>query len=555
MSWRRGWASPASLSRTVERCNGVTKNRLTRNYWGGFVVLAVCLGLVSHLQAFSVGDIDLQSAVNEPFRAEIRFVLEAHERDKEFEVLLGTSQDYQLEELERPTVLQHMHIILAPDKRDTVRIFSNVPIMDNSFDILVLLRSGKLTIVRNYHVELLESVPEAQQMAVVEPLAPPASPDPLTTAPPPAESLTAAPVVSEQEVVAVSPANQQTAVESTDFYGPIQRGETMYNIVGKLKVPRDQRWQAVVLLWRANHGAFLRGNLHGLLVGARLEVPADYHDRLRVIDRDTSQRIIASQWEAWRGRQVTTEAEAFAMTIDMDTEVERAQDEAEVQTAELPRRDTATEAGSPDTPRQAPSPGDAAETVAAEAVDAAEAVAALTDSVVDDETADASLAPSPVEPGVGDTAALPEEPVSDESSSAVAAPQVMRLPTDEGSAFVSTQELKLLLGNLESRLLRRLAPVQELPNGDPFVSPAELQVSLQNLENRLTQRVERIVSQGDIQASPEPATRTRPASPPPAGQEFIAGIQMPPVAYLLVIINVILLVFSLSLGWRWWRQR
>lgn len=555
MSWRRGWASPASLSRTVERCNGVTKNRLTRNYWGGFVVLAVSLGLVSHLQAFSVGDIDLQSAVNEPFRAEIRFVLEAHERDKEFEVLLGTSQDYQLEELERPTVLQHMHIILAPDKRDTVRIFSNVPIMDNSFDILVLLRSGKLTIVRNYHVELLESVPEAQQMAVVEPLAPPASPDPLTTAPPPAESLTAAPVVSEQEVVAVSPANQRTAVESTDFYGPIQRGETMYNIVGKLEVPRDQRWQAVVLLWRANHGAFLRGNLHGLLVGARLEVPADYHDRLRVIDRDTSQRIIASQWEAWRGRQVTTEAEAFAMTIDLNAEVERAQDEAEVQTAELPRRDTATEADSPDSPRQAPSPGDAAETAAAEAVDAAEAVAALTDSVVDDETADASLAPSPVEPGMGDTATLPEESVSDESSSAVAAPQVMRLPTDEGSAFVSTQELKLLLGNLESRLLRRLAPVQELQNGDPFVSPAELQVSLQNLENRLTQRVERIVSQGGIQASPEPAVRTRPLSPPPAGQEFIAGIQMPPVAYLLVIINVILLVFSLSLGWRWWRQR
>jgi predicted negative regulator of RcsB-dependent stress response len=29
---------------------------------------------------------------------------------------------------------------------------------------------------------------------------------------------------------------------------------------------------------------------------------------------------------------------------------------------------------------------------------------------------------------------------------------------------------------------------------------------------------------------------------------------MPRVAYLLTLINVVLLVFGLTLGWRWWRQ-
>ena len=500
----------------------------------------------------------MQSAANEAFRAEIRFVLEAHERDKEFEVLLGTSQDYQLEELDHPSVLQHMHIILAPDKQDTVRIFSNVPIMDDTFDLLVLLRSGKLTIVRNYRVELQEFVTMAQQKAVVEPVVPPTAPEPVSS--PPQVAPSAAPSAVPEPELAATPPVIQAAIDSTSPYGPIQRGETMYNIVGKLDVPRDQRWQAVVLLWRANHGSFLRGNLHGLLVGLLLEVPPDFEDRLRAIDKETSQRIIASQWEAWRQRQVTTAAEAFAMTIGLNVQEEApALGVAEEQADEpLPRHDSATEAGSTDTALQEHGPEEGPVAVAppesAEAVDTAKAGSALAESIVDDGISDAELPHPPVEPRTRDTASFAEEFVPDDSIAAVAAPQVMRLPTGEGSSFVSTQELKLLLGNLESRLLRRLAPVQEMQEGPSFVSPTELHVSLQDLENRLTQRVEQIVARGGMQVSPEPAAQPRPTSLPPAGLEFIAGIQMPPVAYLLVLINVILLVFSLTLGWRWWRQ-
>ena len=537
----------------------MTKNRMGRVYWGGLVFLAICLGLASCLHAFSVGDIDLQSAANEPFRAEIRFVLEAHERDKEFEVLLGTSQDYQLEELDHPSVLQHMHIILAPDKQDTVRIFSNVPIEDEAFDLLVLLRSGKLTIVRNYHIELQEYVTVAQQKAVVEPLVPPSPPEPVT--PPPQEAPAAVPSdLPESELAATSPVIQAT-VDSTDSYGPIRRGETMFNIVDKLDTPGNQRWQAVVLLWRANHRVFLRGNLHGLLVGAHLEIPADFEERLGAIDKETSQRIIADQWEAWRQRQVTTAAEALAMTIDLNAgAVEPGLEVAEERAEErVPERGAATEAGGTDIVRQEPDPdrGHVA-AVAPESAgpgDSAEAGLALQDSALDDATSDAELSLPPVEPRERDAASLAEESVPDDSVAAVAPPQVMRLPTAEGSTFVSTQELKLLLGNLESRLLRRLAPVQELQDTPSFVSPTELQVSLQDLENRLTQRVEQIVSRGGMQVSPEPAEQPRPTPLTPAGLEFIAGIQMPPVAYLLVLINVILLVFSLTLGWRWWRQR
>ena len=494
---------------------------MTRSFWAGLVVIAACVGLAGDLLAFSVGEIDVQSAANEPFRAEVPFVLEPHERDRELEVLLGTPQDYQLEELQRAPMLEHMHVILAPDKRDTIRIFSNVPITDEAFDLLVLVRSGKLTFVRNYHVELTESAPpEVQQTAVVRPVVRQANADPIPSPPP----------ATEPEPVAPPTLPRVAAqLDLPDFYGPIRRGETMYNIISKLDVPKEQSWQAVVLLWSLNHGEFVRGNLHGLQVGVYLEIPGDFAERLGGMNKEASQQIIHSQWQAWRRRLVTTAEQALDMTAELAAEEPEpaAETPEEPVDAQVPQPVVTTQVDEAEIPPEEPAPDASA----------------------------VSIVPQqpPAVPQVAEVAPPPEEPVPDDSAAAVAPPQVVRLSTEEGSSFVSTQELKLLLGNLENRLLRRLAPVQELQGTVPFVSPVELQVSLQDLENRLTRRVEQMV-QGGSPPSPEPPAQPSPALMPPGSFEFIAGIPIPPVAYLLTLINVVLLVFGLTLGWRWWKQ-
>ena len=494
---------------------------MTRSFWAGLVVIAAGVGLAGNLLAFSVGEIDVQSTANEPFRAEVPFVLEPHERDRELEVLLGTEQDYQLEELQRAPMLEHMHVILAPDKQDTIRIFSNVPIADEAFDLLVLVRSGKLTFVRNYHVELTEpAVPEAQPAAVAQSVVRQANADPV----PPPPSATA-----PEPAMPPMPPRAETQPDLSDLYGPIRRGETMYNIVSKLNVPKEQSWQAVVLLWSLNHGEFVRGNLHGLQVGAYLEIPGDFAERLGGMDKEASQQIIHSQWQAWRRRLVTTVAQALDMTAELAAEEPELAAETPVQPADaqVPQPVVTAQADEAEIPPEEPAPDDSA----------------------------ASIVPQqpPAAAQVAEMAPPPEEPVPDDSAAAVAPPQVVRLSTDEGSSFVSTQELKLLLGNLENRLLRRLAPVQEPQGTAPFVSPVELQVSLQDLENRLTRRVEQMV-QGGLPPPPEPSARPSPALMPTGNFESIAGIPVPPVAYLLTLINVVLLVFGLTLGWRWWRQ-
>ena len=501
---------------------------MTRSFWAGLVVLAACVGLAGDLLAFSVGEIDVQSAANEPFRAEVPFVLEPHERDRELEVLLGTLQDYQLEELRRAPMLEHMHVILAPDKQDTIRIFSNVPITDEAFDLLVLVRSGKLTFVRNYHVELTESVtPEAQQTAVVQPVVRQADADPIPSPRPTAPS--PPPAAAPEPVAPPTLPRVEAQPDLLDLYGPIRRGETMYNIVSKLDVPKEQSWQAVVLLWSLNHGEFVRGNLHGLRVGAYLEIPGDFAERLGGMNEEASQQIIHSQWQAWRQRLVTTAAQALDMTAEAVVEGPEL-------VAEIPEEPVAAQVPQPLVTAQAD-----------------EAEIPPEEPAQDDSSASIVPQQSPAAPQVAEVPPPSEEPVPDDSTAAVAPPQVVRLSTDEGSSFVSTQELKLLLGNLENRLLRRLAPVQEPQGTAPFVSPMDLQASLQDLENRLTRRVEQMV-QGGPPASPQPPAQSSPALMPPGNLEFIAGIPMPPVAYLLTLINMVLLVFSLTLGWRWWRQ-
>lgn len=537
----------------------VKENWMTRGLWLGVIVVAACVGLADDLLAFSVGEIAIQSAANEPFRAEVPFVLESHERDRELEVLLGTPQDYQLEELERAPILEHLHIIVAPDKRDTLRIFSNVPVTDEAFELLVLVRSGKLTIVRNYHVELPESMPTGTQpIAAVEPATRTADPDPATSLQP------AAPAPSSLAPEPVPPPTLP-AVEAQldlppDLYGPIQRGETMYNIVGKLNVPRTQRWQAVVLLWRMNHEQFLRGNLHGLRVGAYLEVPTGFVARLNAMNMETSQQIIDSQWQAWRRRQVTTAAQARAMSMELDAPEQEPTPEpyAEPVYDPLPQPVVMPQVAEADMLPEAPAPDDGPVAVTPPPPPA---VTQVTDTVIPpeepvrDDGAPVVAPPQPAAvPQAAEAVPPPEEPIADDSIAAVAPPQVVRLPTDEESSFVSTQELKMLLGNLEDRLLRRLAPVQEPQGTTPFVSSTELRVSLQDLENRLTQRVEQMMAREGTPLSPTSTTQPSPAVTPSGGIEYVAGVPMPPVAYLLTLINVVLLVFGLTLGWRWWRQ-
>jgi Tfp pilus assembly protein FimV len=247
------------------------------------VMLSLQLPLVSSVWAFAVGDIAVHSRRGEPFAADIRLLLETRERDKAIEVTLGNQDIYRGEGVKRPVVIDALQAVLPPSTRDVIRLSSTVPLQEPTFDLVLLVRVGQVTIVKHYAVALSAPAPTAGPIVMT-------------------------PLPSIVPVARVASA-RQAGTRATrpppraGRYGPVGRGETLYSIARSLYVPNDKLWQAVVALWRANKGQFQGGNLHGLPVGTFLEVPPDLAENMAAIRFSEAQEIAAEQWEEWRTLQ------------------------------------------------------------------------------------------------------------------------------------------------------------------------------------------------------------------------------------------------------------
>jgi Tfp pilus assembly protein FimV len=55
-----------------------------------------------------------------------------------------------------------------------------------------------------------------------------------------------------------------------------------------------------VLVWKRNPDHFVRGNIHGLHIGAHLRLPDDVKQALADLSPDDAQQIAADQWEVWQ---------------------------------------------------------------------------------------------------------------------------------------------------------------------------------------------------------------------------------------------------------------
>jgi pilus assembly protein FimV len=246
------------------------------------VMIGLQLSLVSNLWAFAVGDIAVHSRRGEPFAADIRLLLEARERDKEIEVTLGNQDAYRSEGVKRPAVINTLQAVLPPGTRNVIHLSSTVPLQETTFDLVLLVRVGQVTIVKHHAVVLPAPAPTA--IPIVAPLP--------TTVP-------VAPVASARK----AGTKETRPPQRTGRYGPVERGGTLYSVAKSLRVPNDKLWQAVVALWRANKEQFQGGNLHGLSVGTFLVIPSDLAENMAAIQLSEAQGIVAEQWEEWRTLQ------------------------------------------------------------------------------------------------------------------------------------------------------------------------------------------------------------------------------------------------------------
>ena len=298
--------------------------------------------------ALGLGEIELQSALNQPLRAEIALSATADEMQG-LRVTLAGDDMFARRGLDRPAFLGGLEfrIVAAANGRNVVQISSRESITEPFVTLLVEATWPRGRNVKEYTVFLdppiyvaAPAAPPAVRPAetrtpannapggqITRPAAPPPASSPpasISNAPPVREP---APNVSRAEP---SGAPRAPAV-SGGSYGPVQRAETLWAIAERLRPEDITVNQMMIAIFQANPQAF-GGNINVLRAGATLRLPesADF-GTLATTVANAEVRRHADEWQnrAAQGGQLRL--------LPADSEVARAPAPAPVAPATRPQ--------------------------------------------------------------------------------------------------------------------------------------------------------------------------------------------------------------------------
>jgi Tfp pilus assembly protein FimV len=485
----RDGGGPMAGTRDDENRGVAMKTRAT--LLGFVVVIGLSIALPPSLQAFSVGEIVIQSSRGMPFLAEIPLLLEAQERTRGVTATLGDAREYRTEGLTRAAIIDSLGVKVISGARDIISIASNKPIQEPVFDVLLLVRVGQVTIVKMYHIVLpAPPLPPALQAAN--------SPSAAPSLAPPRNTPPKVPTAAWMQRL-------------PERYGPIEPGATLYSVVEGLGVPKDLFWQMIVLLWRANKQDFSGGNLHGLRTGMFLTIPADLADNFATLNRTEAQRIIAEEWDNWQAlRQAAGGQQRVALAREEAAGVTR-------KVATSNDKDLAASEKYPVLKEKSSTPPETLATASSKTLVAGADIAAVTKGKV------------------------------------VSSPAVVLSPRKAGRAAEAT-ELRSVLQGIEELLARRLPQTEGVSEVTSFVSTAELQTALKGLEERLVLRLHESVAQAPVpQQQLQPLSSAPVAAQGSSVLE--KWLPTNSMIYVLAVENVLLLLLAIGILWRWYRSR
>jgi pilus assembly protein FimV len=256
-----------------------------RARWGITPLLAAPAGA----WALGLGQIELQSALNQPFRAQIELSATTDELES-LRVALAAPEMFDRRGLDRPAFLSNLEfrVVTGRDGRSIVQVTSRESIAEPFVTLLVEATTPRSRSVREYTVLLDPPVllpPSAAPPAVApaETRAPSSSapsgqinrPAPQAPAPSQPSPSQPAPAVREPapNVSSTAPPAPRAPVSAAGgVYGPVQRAETLWAIADRLRPDGVTINQMMIAIYQQNPDAF-GGNINVLRAGATLQLP------------------------------------------------------------------------------------------------------------------------------------------------------------------------------------------------------------------------------------------------------------------------------------------
>ena len=276
--------------------------------------LAFVVLMTSNAWALGLGEIKLNSALNEPFEAEIELLSATPEELNELTIKLASSDAFTRYGLDRPAYLQGLTFEIVEVGRtdgNYVRVSSRAPMTEPFLTFLVEASWARGRLLREYTVLLdpptfAPPPPQPTQQTVTAPerAQPRDSGRIERPAPQPAGQPTPTPRPQARPAPVAEPA--PAPVRDTRPYDTgsgddyvVSRSETLWGIATSVRPDsRLSMNQVMIAIYEANPEAF-GGNINILKAGARLRIPSA--DEIYQIDRRSAFEEATRQHQSWDG--------------------------------------------------------------------------------------------------------------------------------------------------------------------------------------------------------------------------------------------------------------
>jgi pilus assembly protein FimV len=285
--------------------------------WGVTPLLAAPLGA----HALGFGDIELQSALNQPFQAQIALVATADELQG-LKVALAAPEVFERYGIDHPAWLNRFEFkVTTSGGHSVVKVSSREPITEPFVTLLVEATWARGRRLREYTVLLDPPVllpGQSTSQAVAPPSTRSATPssgggainrpapsaesapsEPRPAEPAPSRS-EAAPSPRPSQTPKVTPPPRELPTSAPGgSYGPVRRGEALWVIADRLRPQGVSVNQMMVAVYRANPRAF-GGNMNVLRAGATLHLPetADFEQ----LSASVATAEVQKQSDEWQNR-------------------------------------------------------------------------------------------------------------------------------------------------------------------------------------------------------------------------------------------------------------
>ena len=247
----------------------------------------------SNLHALGLGEIDMQSALNQPMDAVIELTSANNTDLSKVKVTLASQAAHQQVGLSRSRILNEFDFNVEQGRQGNtvVRITSHGAVHEPFLEFLLELTWPNGHLLREYTV--LVDPPMTMPATPARPVAP------VSRAP--ASTAVAQPRTRQSQsrpAAATVRSSAPAMATSADSYGPIRRSDTLWSIAERLRPDNGiSMHQMMLALQRKNPQAFVDNNINNLMAGATLSVPS--RDEILSISAADAYRETTQQYAAW----------------------------------------------------------------------------------------------------------------------------------------------------------------------------------------------------------------------------------------------------------------